>query len=145
MDDRKRIFSFFGIGFGAVALLLAVIHFWAGPFTPKPTFEKTIASKVVSIKDAALAKLKGEEPPIAIQQTPSFDIDKVVNLAIPVLGALALILAVVAFATNEPPKAAIGAAILGAGSIAFQFAITALVAIILVFLIVAVVGNLDIS
>ncbi|MGL6312414.1 hypothetical protein [Vibrio sp. WXL103] len=142
MEGRKTVFSYLGIGFGAAALLLAVVHFWAGPFSPQPTIEEFVAEKAVSIKEATLAKLKGEELPVETRQVSTFNADRITSLATAVLGVIALIWAVVAFATNEPPKAAVGAGILGASALAFQFAIMALGAIVLVLLIVAVLGHL---
>ena len=62
MDKQSSVFGFTGIGLGAIALLLAVVHFWAGPFSPQPTLEQTVAEKAVSIKNATIAALKGEEP-----------------------------------------------------------------------------------
>lgn len=63
MDDSKSTFSFIGIGLGSIALLLAIVHFWAGPFSPQPTLEQTVAEKAVSIKQATIAALKGIEAP----------------------------------------------------------------------------------
>lgn len=145
MEDGKTIFSYLGIGCGSLALLLAVVHFWAGPFSSQPSIEEVVADKAVAIKEATLAKLKGQELPAKIHQASTFDADRIVSLATAVLGGIALILAVVAFATNEPPKAAAGAAMLGAGALAFQFAVMALGIIILVLLIGAVLGNLGIG
>ncbi len=130
-----------GIAIGGIALLIAVVHFWAGPFAPQKSVERTVAETAVAIRDATVAALKGEE----IQdQAPesNFDIDKTLMLSASVLGGLALILAVVGFAMGEPARAAGGAAVLGAGAIAFQFAVVALGAIILAILIAAVIGEL---
>ena len=63
MEPKKATTSFIGIGVGAVALLLALVHFWAGPFSPQPSLEQTVAEKAVSIRDATIAALKGETVP----------------------------------------------------------------------------------
>lgn len=43
-----------GIAIGAIALLLAVAQFWAGPFDTPPPLEQTVAEKAVAML-AALA------------------------------------------------------------------------------------------
>ncbi len=130
-----------GIAVGGIALLIAVVHFWAGPFGQPKSVERTVAETAVAIRDATVAALKGEE----IQERAperQFDIDKGLMLSASVLGGIALILGVVGFATGEPARAAGGAAVLGAGAIAFQFAVVALGAIILAILVAAVIGEL---
>ena len=131
-----------GIAVGGIALLVAVVHFWAGPFAPQKSVERTVAETAVAIRDATVAALKGEEIQDRAPDSNSFDIDRTLMLSASVLGGIALILAVVGFAMGEPARAAGGAAILGAGAIAFQFAVVALGAIILAILVAAVIGEL---
>ena len=131
-----------GIAIGGIALLVAVVHFWAGPFAPQKSVERTVAETAVAIRDATVAALKGEEIQDRAPESNSFDIDRTLMLSASVLGGIALILAVVGFAMGEPARAAGGAAILGAGAIAFQFAVVALGAIILAILVAAVIGEL---
>ncbi len=130
-----------GIAVGGIALLIAVVHFWAGPFAPQKSIERTVAETAVAIRDATVSALKGEEIQDRAPER-SFDLDKTLMLSASVLGGIAVILGVVGFATGEPARAAGGAAILGAGAIAFQFAVVALGAIILAILIAAVIGEL---
>ena len=87
---------------------LALVHFWAGPFSPQPTLETTVAEKVVSIKNATVKALKGEK----YRETykPGWDVDKIVNVSTAVLGGLAVILSVLAFAKKEPARVAAGGA-----------------------------------
>jgi hypothetical protein len=144
MEKQSSKFSFIGIAIGAVALLLAIVHFWAGPFSPQPTLEQTVAEKAVSIKEATIAALKGEEPQAPVKRS-SMDMDNVASLATAVLGGLAIILGVVGYATKEPLRAAGGAALLGGSAIAFQFAVLALGAIVLAILVVGVLSQLGID
>lgn len=133
--------SMLGITLGGAALLLAVIHFWAGPFSPQPSIERTVAETATAIRDATVAAMRGEE----IADTTSsneYDLDKGMEVLAAVLGGCAIILGAVGFAKGEPGRAAGGAAALGAGTIAFQFAVFALGAIVLVILIVAVLSQL---
>ena len=133
--------SFLGILLGALALMTALIHFWAGPFNTEPSLEETVAEVAVSIRDATVAALRGEEvEPVASES--EFDIDSALNILVPVLGGLAVILGVTGYALKEPLRVAGGAAVLGTGAIAFQFAALALGAIILVILVAAVISQL---
>ena len=143
-SERKRpILGFFGIGAGAIALMLAIVHFWAGPFSPQPTLEQSVAETAVAIRDATMAALRGEE--IATQQESGWDLDKLAMTSTGVLGGLAIILAVVGFAFGEPMRVGAGGVILGSAALAFQFAIVALGALIFCVLVAAVLGELGIG
>lgn len=144
MEENRSTIGFIGIAVGAVALLMAIIHFWMGPISPQPSVERTVAEKAVAIKNATIAALKGQK----IEEKPaprSIDLDQGARIATSVLGGLALILGVVSVATREPFRVGGGAAFLGAAAIAFQFAVIALGAIVLVILIGAVLSQIGIE
>lgn len=145
MKPEKSIFSFIGIGVGATALMLALIHFWAGPFSPQPSIEQVVAEKAVSIRDATVAALKGETPPSPKSNDTRYDLDRIASIATAVLGGLAVILSVIGFALKEQTRVASGAAVLGVGAIAFQFAVMALGVLVLVILIAVVLGEIGIG
>ena len=141
MSESRSMIGFIGIGVGAIALLAAIIHFWAGPISPQPSVEKTVAEKAVAIKNATIAALKGEE----VEETApvrTIDIDQGLRIATSVLGGLAVILGVVSFARREPLRVGGGAAFLGGAAIAFQFAVIALGAIVMAILIAAVLSQI---
>lgn len=144
MDKQRSVISFTGMAFGAIALLLAVVHFWAGPFSPQPTLEQAVAEKAISIKEATIAALKGEEAKAPVKPS-SMDTDQIVGLATAVLGGLAIILGVFGFSKKEPLRVAGGAAVLGGSAIAFQFAVIAIGAIVLAILIAAVLSQIGIG
>jgi len=133
--------------FGSLALLLAIVHFWAGPFSTKPTvtLEQTVAEKAVALKKAAMAALRGEKAQPTTPPPSTVDIDKITDVSTAVMAGLAIILGVFAFATREPMRASVGSAALGIGALVFQFAVVALGAIILVILIVGVLSALGAS
>ena len=144
MEESRSAIGFIGIAVGAVALLMAIIHFWMGPISPQPSMEKTVAEKAVAIKNATIAALKGEK--IEEKVAPrNIDLDQGVRIATSVLGGLALILGVVSFAKREPLRVGGGAAFLGGVAIAFQFAVIALGAIVLAILIGAVLSQIGIE
>ena len=141
MTESRSMIGFIGIGVGAIALLVAIIHFWAGPISPQPSVEKTVAEKAVAIKNATIAALKGEE----VEETApvrTIDIDQGLRIATSFLGGLAVILGVVSFARREPLRVGGGAAFLGGAAIAFQFAVIALGAIVMAILIAAVLSQI---
>lgn len=134
-------FGYIGIALGSVALLLALVSFWAGPFSPQPTLETVVAEKAASIRSATLDALAGKEV-VSETYTDRWTIDKVIDVIIPILGGLAAILAVISFAQKEPSRVAGGAAALGVSAIAFQFIAMSIMAVLFVVLVVAVIGAL---
>lgn len=138
---RKSRISMIGIGIGSIALLLALLHFYAGPFTPQPSLQDTVADTAVAIRDATVAALRGEEREKSLI-TAEYDLDRIVQILISVLGGCAVILGVVGFASRESTRAAVGAFVLGSFAIGFQFLGIALGAILLVILVAAVLSQL---
>ncbi len=56
--------SSLGMLFGAIALIMGIIHFSFGPFSaPPPTLESIVADKTAEIKRGLLAGIKGEKLP----------------------------------------------------------------------------------
>ena len=96
MEETKGTISFIGIGVGALALLLALIHFWAGPFAPQPSLEQTVAEKAVAIRYATVAVLKNEKGATPRGKT-TMDTDRVIQIATAVFGGMAIILGVLAY------------------------------------------------
>ena len=144
MAEQTSKFSYTGILVGAIAFLLVLVHFWAGPFSPQPALEQTVAEKAVAIRNATIAALKGEKVEKKVERS-EIDIDNALDIAGAVMGGIAIILGVLGYARKEPLRVAGGAAVLGAGAIAFQFAVIALGAIILAILIAAVLSQLGFS
>ena len=142
MATESPQISLFGIAVGGTALLIALVHFWAGPFAPQPSLERTVAETAVAIRDATVAAMRGEEIEEASPRR-DFDLDKGLRVLAPVLGGIAVILGVTAVAKGEPLRAAAGSAILGGAAIAFQFAIVALGVIVLAILVGGVLAQLD--
>jgi len=140
----KHKLSYFGITFGSVALLLALVHFWAGPFAPQPTVESFVAEKAASIRNATIDALKGNKP-AEKKLAVDWDLDKGIAVVIALLGGIAIILAVIGFAKKESTRVAGGAAVLGFSAIAFQFIAMFAMALLVVLLIWAVLSSLGIE
>ena len=119
MDDTNSKLSYVGMGIGSIALLLALVHFWAGPFSPQMSLEQTVAEKAVAIRDATLNALKGKKAP-ELQKRAAYNTDDFLSIGTAILGGTAIILGVFGFAKQESKRAVIGAGILGGGAIALQ-------------------------
>ena len=133
--------GYIGVAVGASALILALVHFWAGPFSPQPTLETVIADKVSSIRESTINALKGEEYRETI--TKKWNADNGIELSVAIMGGLAIILGLIAFIQKAPKRLAGGAAILGAGAIGFQmftFYIGVLLIILLIGLVLSEIG-----
>ncbi|XQF93732.1 hypothetical protein ACOBV9_08725 [Pseudoalteromonas espejiana] len=137
----KDNFGTYGIIVGGLALMLALVHFWAGPFSPQPSLETVVAEKAASIRQATIDALKGKEVKSAPVQN-NFNADKIANIVTAILGGLAFILAVISFSNHESKRAAGGAAALGVSAIAFQFIAMYAMALLVVILIAAVLSSL---
>lgn len=142
MEKNKSLFSFIGMGAGAIALLMALFHFYAAPLSPQPTLEDTVAEKAVKIRDATIAALKGEEREKEMVSVSNYDLDRIVQIATALLGGLAIILGVIGFVRHEPLRAATGAAVLGGSAIAFQFLMIALGLIALIVLVAVTLNQI---
>ena len=134
----KRAAGLSAVVFGAIALLGAIVTFWAGPFAPQPAFEDVVAETAINIRDAAIRSMRGEDPPPP--KRPEWNIDKTLQVAVSTAGALAIILALVGFIREEKRRPLIAGFGLGAGAVAFQF--ISWFALVLVFaILVAAVLN----
>jgi hypothetical protein len=127
-QHRSIQLSTIGLGLGALALLIAIVHFWIVAAAPSPPIEDLIADKVVAIRDATVDRLIGrvKEP----QSDDSWDREQIVIASTTLLGGLAIVLAVFGFARKEPRRPCIGAAALGVAAVAFPFVIGAIGAVI---------------
>ncbi len=121
--------------------MLALVHFWAGPFSPKPTLEVVVAEKAASIRQATIDALKGKAVE-AKSTTPAYDMDKVIQILTAVLGGFAFILSALSFTNHESKRAAGSAAALGVSAIAFQFIAMYAMALLAILLIAAVISSL---
>lgn len=141
MANQNKKYGNIGILLGGIALLLALVHFWAGPFSPQPSLETLVSERAASLRQAALNGLKGQisEAPAAAR---SWDADRITQVVVAVLGGVAFIFAVLSFTSHESKRVAGGAAILGISAIAFQFLAMYVMAVLVVILILGVLSSL---
>lgn len=129
-----------GFALGSLALLGAVIAFWAGPFAPLQEVSVTIGELAADTARAALRSAAGVEQPApeAITRT----IDDYLRIAAAILGALAVVLGAASLIRHEPKRVALGAAALGGAAIAFQMFVWAVAVIFLAVIFYGILGNL---
>lgn len=141
MTSQKKKYGNAGILLGSIGLLLALVHFWAGPFAPEPTLETLVSEKAASLRQAAVDALNGETAE-ARSTTASWDADRITQVVVAVLGGLAFILAVLSFTSNESRRVAGGAAVLGLSAITFQFVAMYVMAFLAIMLILGILSSI---
>lgn len=140
MGKQTSTFSYIGMAIGAGALLLAIVHIWAGPFNRQPTFEDNVKREAMALKDAVISAFKGEQETTTTAPATT-DIDRLLHILTAVLGGIAIILAVFAFARNEPLRATAAAAVLGSAAMAFQYILLAVGVLILGIVVVTILSQ----
>jgi hypothetical protein len=128
------------LGTGALALSLAVLHVFGGPFAPQPSVGTTVGEIAGEMRAAALRAVNGEPQPAPVPR--GWDIDRVLMLAAPLVGVLAIVLSMIAVLRGERYRLASYGATLGAGAIAFQFVWWIALLFAGVMLLVAIIENI---
>ena len=141
MDQTTTNLGFIGITIGGIALLMALTHFWAGPFAPQPTIDTIVADNVSSIRDATIDAISGKERTRS-SFTRNYDLDDYVQIATAIFGGIAIIFGVLGFAKKEPGRITGGAMALGIGAIVFQFVAMYAMALLVVLIICAVISQI---
>ncbi|HID3219802.1 TPA: hypothetical protein ACXGFD_000809 [Enterobacter cloacae] len=86
----RNKFSSLGMLLGGIALILSIVQFSFGPFSPKPpALEVMVAEKVSAVKQGIIAGLKGERPAARTEKT-TVDIDRILLNAGIILAVVAL-------------------------------------------------------
>ena len=128
------------MGFGALALMGAMIAVYAGPFAPQPKPGTALGAFTADFINATLRGLKGEVQPDPA--APGVTLDDLVMMAVAAGGALAVVLSIVALARRESRHLAIGALALGTAALVFQFVVWLALLICGVILILAIIDNI---
>ncbi len=108
-----------GILFGAVALMVGLLHVSLGPFTaPTLTLERAVARDVASVKRGIIAGLTGHENPVPAEPKP-VNVDKVLDNVGIGLAVVALVCAFIGGMRHETRWGVKGAFIFGGASLVF--------------------------
>ncbi|TYC67911.1 hypothetical protein FMN63_17920 [Stappia sp. BW2] len=129
-----------GLLLGAIALVMALFHFSAGPLDPQPTIGQSIGEIAADIRKSAIKGLKGE--PLPEPQSAPWSLDRTLKASAYVLGGLAIVLGTLGFVLKENRRVAVCAVSLGAGAIGFQLFTWMILLIVGVILLVAIFQNL---
>lgn len=135
--------SVLGMLCGSLCLLLAVIHFWAGPFAPQPDLEVGLTELIKTVKTAAGNALLDKEASESTTHAKNWTIDDFITVSTAALGVMAVIFGFVAYVKHEPKRPVVAALCLGASGLVFQFVAYMALLIMGVLFIYAVFSNLD--
>lgn len=133
-------YSRIGMLLGALALLAAIILPFAGPLERRPSLEEAVAGRVAALRERTVAAIQGRPAPPALIQS-AWDADRIARTATSGIGAVAIILGVIGFVRREDRRAALAAIGLGAGAVAFQMLVAAIV-VVVVLVVLSVLLNL---
>ena len=125
---------------GVAALVLAMVHLYAGPFAPQQSVGVTIGEIAADIWTSGRQSMAGEAPP-APEARP-WDVDRVLEVAKPVLAGLALALGTVALILRRGTRAGLAGILFGASAVLFQVFAWAVLVIAGVILLGAILANL---
>jgi hypothetical protein len=127
---------------GTGALTLGAVHKAAGPFVKPPPIEQVIQEKAKSFYERALEAIQGvPEPERRPLPSQKMDLDQIAFGATAGLGALAVALALAAYACRENIRASAGAAILGIAALPWQLGLGVVVAMVFVALTTSAVSR----
>jgi hypothetical protein len=120
---------------GTAALALAAVHEAAGPFTKPPPLEQVIQEKAKSLYERMLEAVQGGKPSTRRPPPPvQRDLDQIARGTSAGLGALAVALALAAYARRESIRASAAGAILGIAALPWQLGLGVVIAMVFVAL-----------
>jgi small-conductance mechanosensitive channel len=139
---NNSMFGMLAIALGFLAFAGVVGHFFLGPVDPPPPIEVSIAEKAVSIRDATVAALKGEEYE-AERNVRARTLDDYLTLSLVALAVVSILLSVIGFVRHERLRPSIAGAALGGLAITFQFATIVFFGLLCAIVLAAVIDKLD--
>lgn len=138
----RNKFSSLGMFLGGIALILSIVQFSFGPFSPKPpALEVIVAEKVSAVKQGVIAGLKGERPAARTEKT-TVDIDSIILNAGIILAVVALGLSFIGGMCKESRWGISGALLFSGLTLTFHAVLLAfglIVAVLLLLFILSLV------
>ena len=134
------VLSYTGFALGGMALIMVIVHFFAGPFAPQQDLSVSLGELASDITKSAFRDFFGMAQPGA--EPLPWDIDRILKAATGVAAALAILLGCAALLRHENRRAAIFAASLGVSAIAIQLFATAVAMIVCALIIAAFLSAL---
>lgn len=136
-------FSSLGMLLGTIALILGILHFSLGPFSPKPTLQTVVAGQVSAVKKGLIAGITGKQT-TAETDKKTVDIDKVIRNTGIVTAVIALGLAFIGGMRKENRWGITGALVFAGGTLMFHavlFGIGLICAILFLLLIISILNG----
>lgn len=117
-DAPRATLGWLGFVTGAIALILTIVIFWAGPFAPQQSAGVSLGEIAADIAKSAARSVVGQPQPDPV--SPPRDIDDYLEIGIGLLAGLAIVLGVASFIRNERRRAALSGIALGGLAVGFQ-------------------------
>ncbi len=127
---------------GAIALLIVLAHFWAGPLAPQQRASVTVGQFAAEMRQAAKRQLHDQPQPAPV--AAPWNIDRAAKLAASVFAGLAVIAGAAGLARKEPWRPAAAGAVLGASAIVIQMFIWVILIVVGGFIVVAIIQSVNI-
>ena len=128
---------------GGLALLAALLPAWVLPVVmPPQPVEQVVADTAQRLKDRVVAKVRGLDYEAPAPRTDWYRVFAAVAIT---LGTLALVLAALSLAVQQPWRYAAAAAALGLGAIVFQYSLMLAGAIVFLLVVLVVLSLLNAS
>lgn len=139
---KNTIFGTLAVLLGFLAFAAVIGHFFAGPFDPPPPIEVSIAEKAANIRDATVAKLKGEKYEAVSDARPR-TLDDYLTYSFMALAVIAILFSVIGFIRHERWRPSVAGAAFGGLAITFQFATVVFFGLLCAIVLAAVIDKLD--
>ena len=114
----RAVLGWLGFIVGAVALILTIVVFWAGPFAPQQTVGVSLGELAAEIAKSAARSVAGQQQPAPV--APARDIDDYLKVGVGTLAGLAIVLGVASVIRRERQGAAVSGIALGGLAVGFQ-------------------------
>ena len=136
---RRNTFGMLGLVLGLLGLGLVLLHFYAGPIDSPPAMGNVMIEKNIKIMGVEFGKIKiGEPQAIAPKKLSN---DRIATLLPMATGFLSIVLAVIGYVQGEDKRISGSAVALGGATLAIQFLIVAICAIVAALVISALLSN----
>ena len=138
----KTKFSLPGMIIGTTSFVVAVLHLWLGPIE-KVSIEDIAVQKARKIKQAMINLVTDNDAKVdkEIEMGP----DKIVNAAVMITALAGMVLGLIGFVRKENIRYASTSIAISGVTIALQYVVAAVGAIVVALLIIAVLSKLDLS
>jgi len=136
----RAILGWSGFAVGAMALLLTLVIFWAGPFAPQQSAGVSVGELAAEIARSAARSVAGQPQPEPVVSPR--DIDDYLRIVVGVLSGVAIVLGVAALVRHERRRAAISGIALGGLAVGVQLFAYTVIMIVGAIVISAVIYSL---